>query len=293
MRAKLAYLVVLNYNDFDTTDAFLKRAVKLHEIDGIIVVDNCSTDESYTALKREYRKSVSILQTDRNNGYAAGNNYGIRYAISKFAASIIFVANPDTTISDEAIAEISSVFNDNPDAGVVSCKMQSNASYNAPLAWKLPTYWDCLKEAVPGSEKLFKVRNIYSDSYLSSDQPVKVDVLPGSFFAISAKAFNDVDGLDESTFLFYEENILACKIASKGYNSYLVPTCSYRHDHSVSIDKEYGRSLTKFRIAHESRKIYCCKYLGIGLIKQICLSLVFCLGLGAYCLVTLFSKSHR
>lgn len=36
-----------------------------------------------------------------------------------------------------------------------------------------------------------------------------VEVVQGSFFAITSKAFEQIDGLDENIFLYYEELILA------------------------------------------------------------------------------------
>lgn len=293
MRPESNYLVVLNYNDFETTDCFLSRAIRLHTVNGIIVVDNCSTDESFSRLKSKYGNNVVVLRTTSNGGYGAGNNFGIRYAISKFNADLIFVANPDTSFNDASILEIEAVFQDYPDAGIVSCRMESNATYNALPAWRLPSYCDCLKEALPGGDKVFKVRNSYKEEYLCNSSPVLVDVLPGSFFAISSKAFEAVGGFDESTFLYYEENILSYKLMSKGFRNYLVSTTHYQHYHSVSINKEYGQSLKKFKIAQDSRMVYCRTCLNIGLAKRLSLSLVFHLGLAMYRLFTMLKTRRK
>lgn len=71
-----------------------------------------------------------------------------------------------------------------------------------------------------------------------------VEVVQGSFFAITAKAFEQIDGLDENIFLYYEELILAKKLQMAGYKTGLLTGVTYLHNHSVSI----RRSMKNIRI---------------------------------------------
>ena len=51
--------VVLNYNDAVTTIDFVERIKIMDSIDLIVVIDNCSTDDSYIQLKMlESNKSM-------------------------------------------------------------------------------------------------------------------------------------------------------------------------------------------------------------------------------------------
>ncbi|MCR5405048.1 MAG: glycosyltransferase family 2 protein [Butyrivibrio sp.] len=45
-------LVVLNYNDSETVIEFLDKIKEYNTIDSIVVVDNCSTDDSYERIRR-------------------------------------------------------------------------------------------------------------------------------------------------------------------------------------------------------------------------------------------------
>lgn len=53
--------VVLNFNDSKTTIELLNRMKNMKSIDVIVVVDNCSTDDSFSVLKQYTSK--------KNTGY--------------------------------------------------------------------------------------------------------------------------------------------------------------------------------------------------------------------------------
>ena len=71
-----------------------------------------------------------------------------------------------------------------------------------------------------------------------------VEVVQGSFFAITSDVFEQINGLDENIFLYYEELILAKKLKKAGYKSGLLTNEKYIHNHSVSI----RRSMKNIRI---------------------------------------------
>ncbi len=88
-------LVVLNYNDSETTISFLNHIKKYGIIERIVVVDNCSTDDSFEELKKFEGGNIDVLQTDKNRGYAAGHNYGARFLCEKYSPEQIIISNPD------------------------------------------------------------------------------------------------------------------------------------------------------------------------------------------------------
>ena len=72
--------VIVNYNDAKTTIALLKQICDYKSLNHIIIVDNCSTDNSYASLKQFETNNIIVLQAEKNKGYGAGNNFGIKYA---------------------------------------------------------------------------------------------------------------------------------------------------------------------------------------------------------------------
>ena len=85
--------VVLNYNDAKTTVEFVQRVKNMDSIDLIVVIDNCSTDDSYIQLKILESNKVHVIKSEKNGGYGYGNNVGIDYLKDK--VDYIMIANPD------------------------------------------------------------------------------------------------------------------------------------------------------------------------------------------------------
>ena len=74
-------IVILNYNDYETTLKCLQPILDYKNIDYIIVVDNCSTNDSYDQLAKHRNDRWILLRSPSNGGYAKGNNIGINYLL--------------------------------------------------------------------------------------------------------------------------------------------------------------------------------------------------------------------
>lgn len=253
-------LVVLNYNDSETTVSFLNHIKNYGIIERIVVVDNCSTDDSFDKLKELENDKIDVIRTDENRGYAAGNNYGVGYLTKECNPEYIIISNPDVFFEESVVETMRGYLEKLPGAAAVACKMNCLSGINLPIAWKLPKLRDCLIQDSYIFKKVFGDPLEYKEDHLKSEISL-VDVLPGSMFMIKTEAFDKVGGFDEHTFLYYEENILAFKLQKEGYKNYLINNCSYDHMHSVSIDKNIASVKKRFEIAYKSREWYCKEYL--------------------------------
>ena len=72
-------IIVLNYKTPKETKSCVKSIINQTKDCEykIFVVDNMSPDKSYDILLKEFKnlKNVEMLQTGKNQGYSAGNNY--------------------------------------------------------------------------------------------------------------------------------------------------------------------------------------------------------------------------
>lgn len=283
-----AVLVVLNYNDSETTKAFLERVKNYKNLCGIVAVDNCSTDGSYEELCGCKSDLVHVIRTEANDGYAAGNNYGIRYALEQFAPDYVIVSNPDVEFEASVVDTLVKYAVKFPSLGMITCRMHCTSGIPSPVAWRLPGYWDCILENLILLKTILKkIKRSdrepleYSPEYLA-EGVCPVDCVPGSFFMISVEAYNAVGGFDEETFLYYEENIMSFKLKESSYVNYITCDASYIHRHSVSINKSLGSVKRKLEEACRSRKIYCRKYLKVNPGKMWWLKITFWIGLYDY-----------
>ena len=286
-------VIVLNYNDAETTLTFIEKTKLLPHIGKIVVVDNKSTDGSFELISAHRDEKVDVIQTKSNGGYAKGNNFGAFYAINRYFPEYLIIANPDVELSDDVIRKFEEVLNHKENAAAVTCRMKCLSGVDLLDAWKLPKFSDCILEQLLLLRKLIGNRTKYSRTYLLSSPIVKVDVVAGSLFAIKSDVFKCLEGFDESTFLYQEENLLAHKIKQKGFSSYLVTDEEYLHMHSISIDKNVKSIYKKLKMAYESRKVYCKTVLRVGIIRRIILSITFYIGTCNYLLAKAILKKLK
>ena len=80
---KVAF-VILHYNVPETTRQCVAsvRALKCRVIKKIVIVDNGSPDGSGRILAADYAKDpdITVILTEKNLGFAKGNNVGYQYA---------------------------------------------------------------------------------------------------------------------------------------------------------------------------------------------------------------------
>ena len=84
----------------------------------IIVVDDCSTDDSYNIVKKFAKKypKIKVVQTPKNTGNAAGaKNFGAKFAKTK----LIGFSDADSFPAKDAISKMVGFFN-NPNMGAVT-----------------------------------------------------------------------------------------------------------------------------------------------------------------------------
>ena len=202
----------------------------------------------------------------------------------------MFISNPDVEFDTEVINAILTFFESqeqkNIKTGVVTGNMVTTTQAKICPAWKLPAYSDCLWENLIILRKLLGIKGVYYDRNYFQQNESRVDVVSGAFFAVKAEAFLEVGMFDEGTFLYGEENILAFKLKSKGYISYVLNNHNFLHHHSVSISKSIKSTGRKLDLAYESRCLYLDKYLKGGKIKKIVHAVTYKVGKINYLLVS-------
>ena len=99
------FIIILNYNGYKDTISCVHSLLSFYGNDkdcNILVVDNASIDQSSQVIMDEFGDKIIFLQSDRNGGYAYGNNIGIRYAL-QHGAEYLCLLNNDTEFGCDAI----------------------------------------------------------------------------------------------------------------------------------------------------------------------------------------------
>ncbi len=274
--------VILNYNDPDTVEGLVSRIRSYACFQEIILVDNASTDESLCRLSSLADEKVKVLAAARNGGYGAGNNLGVAYATGralknrgkgtektgKERADYVLIANPDVVFSQTCVLHLAEFLSSNPGVGAVSAVMKDKTYPDLKNAWPQRGFWGELLSMGPVSRRLFGRFLEYPGEYFEGKQAVLAGALHGSMLMVRAEAFWKAGGYDEGIFLYQEEAVLALRMRRAGYESALLLTDHYLHEHSASIGKSVQSQMRRQRLREESVLYYMKRYLSVGFVGE-------------------------
>lgn len=255
--------VILNYNDAPTTISLVESIKDYDLLNYIVVVDNCSIDDSWEQLQTYKNDKVRVIRSPRNGGYGAGNNFGIRYASDILKADYSIIANPDVQFDEVCVEKFLRTLQDDSSVAVVSAK-QSNSP---DCAWKNCTILQYVLTTSLFFEVWLKIRS-YSKKYFKGKDSVPVFAVPGSLLMVDLKKMLKYGMYDEEFFLYYEEPILAQKFADAELKTVLRLDCSYVHNHHVSISKTYRRWSQQHAILLKSAELFLRKYKRANVIQM-------------------------
>ena len=247
--------IILNYKDAPTTISLVERIKDFALLNYIVVVDNCSTDNSWEQLQHYKSDKIHVIQSPRNGGYGSGNNYGLRYSSEILNADYSIVANPDVQFDEECVEKFLQTLQEDDSIAVVSAR-QSNSP---DCAWKNCSILQYILATSLLFEVWLKIRS-YPKNYFKGKDSVPVFAVPGSLLMVDLKKMLKYGVYDEEFFLYYEEPVLAHKFDDAGLKTVLRLDCSYQHNHHVSISKTYRRWSQQHAVLLKSADLFLRKY---------------------------------
>ena len=267
MKVVITFLI-LNYKSYDDTinavDGLLQQIGSEANNCRILVVDNCSPNESFSILKSHYSNFplIEIIQSPTNGGYAKGNNYGLYY-MSKYDSKYVCIMNNDVYFDIKQVWKLISIYESLSDIAIIS-PIQRNLEgkfVNAGWLERIPSFWDDLKNY------LFIRTPVksYSNNCIHNGL-MQVEMIPGAFFLINYSLFESLGFFDNRTFLFGEERLLAKKIKDSGLKNYIVLDEIYKHAHSKTIDSEASK-IQQAKYIFDSIIIYTKEYSSFPVLK--------------------------
>ncbi|MGV8978123.1 MAG: glycosyltransferase family 2 protein [Cellulomonas sp.] len=209
-------IVVVTWNSAEHIQDFL-RAVPdaMHDCGrwDVVVVDNASSDGT-AELARTAGVEVTVVQTGRNAGYAAGINAGIDAASD--SDGYLFL-NADVRLTPSCVAELWRAV-EHPGCGIVVPRLVDE---NRCLQWSLrrePRVSRTLGEALLGGRRAGRYRALgevvtNADEYAHDHT---VDWATGAACLVTADCVARVGRWDESFFLYSEETDYALRARDAG-----------------------------------------------------------------------------
>ncbi|MFA5076549.1 MAG: glycosyltransferase family 2 protein [Patescibacteria group bacterium] len=223
----------------------------------IIVIDNASTDDSIQMTKNRFSQ-VKIITNNINTGYAFANNQGIKISTGDF----ILLLNSDTEVLPNCLPTMISYMRVHPQAGLAGCKLLNIDQTLQPSVRRNPRLWDQMVI-------LTKLPNFFPNAikhYLYSDfdynHEAEVDQIMGAFMLIRRAVVNQIGGLDQNTFFWFDDVDYCQRTKNAGWQIIYTPIAQIIHLKGYTADKYLP--LTKQKMFVKSLLYYFKKQQGIG-----------------------------
>lgn len=250
---KRVLAVILNYNTYDLTLQLIRELRENIYIGmPIMVVDNCSTNQSSEILKNNADKLNYIFYANEvNAGYAAGNNIGIRYAIEN-GYDYTWILNNDLILRDTHILQkLVSSADIQKDIGCIGPKIYCPDGSVVFPYYERPSFWSMT----------FGIMRAKSRRKTHAESSGKVYCLFGCCMLLKNSVMEQINCMDESTFLYCEEDILSERMLKIGKYAYYCADTSITHNESSTVNKEHGKKSSKTKkIMMKSYDIYLSNY---------------------------------
>jgi len=214
-------IIIVNYKVKGLLDNCLKSIFSNSEnieLD-VIVVDNDSQDGSLEMIKTKYPQ-VIFIASEKNLGFAKANNLGFREA--KF--NYVLLLNPDMQILPYTLENMINWMDKNPQASVVGCHLIDQNRKTLHHIRRFPTLGDQLAITLKIPHILPFILNNYLQKDFDYSRASKVDSIRGAFFMLRRKVYEELNGLDERYFIWFEEVDFCQKVARSGGEVWYTPT---------------------------------------------------------------------
>ncbi len=210
----------------------------------IIVVDNDSFDGTLLSVQKRH-PDVTLIKNNRNVGFGKANNQVARNAKGDF----LFILNPDTIVQENTIETLVTYLINNLNVGIAGPKvLNSDGSLQLASKRSIPTVSVSLPKIL-GLSKLFpknKWAGKYNLTYLEENKIHKVEAISGSAMMIRKSSFEQLNGFDESFFMYGEDLDLCKRIVALCEEIHYVPTTQIIHYGGESVRSARFDSINAF-----------------------------------------------
>lgn len=247
----IVYVIIINYCHPEVTLQGVKSLRNSKNVNlKIVVVDNASPDDSLNILKKSLPEDgIILLSAKKNDGFSAGNNIGIKFAL-KHNADYIMLVNNDTVV-DPNMVQI----------------LLNNTTPNIVTAPKIYYYsqrdriWFAGGKYIPILGKYIHIGENKEDTYFDITES---DWLTGCCIMFSAETIKKVGLWDETYFMYMEDVDYSLRLKQHGIKLLMIPQAHLWHKVGISSGVQ-----SKLVIYYSNRnRLYLQKKYGINILTR-------------------------
>ena len=211
-------IITINYNGLEDTCALIET-IPFNENLEVIVVDNASKNHEAEAIEQRY-PFAKVIKSERNLGFAGGNNLGIQAAQGKY----LFLINNDTIFKEFNIQALIGRMEISPAIGIVCPKIRF-AWGNNPIQY---TGYTRLSRVSVRNHSI----GFNEEDHGQYDTAHPTPYAHGAAMMIRRDAIDKVGLMSECYFLYYEELDWSMMFTRAGYQIWYEPKCTIYHKES-------------------------------------------------------------
>ncbi len=220
-------IITLNYNQAAVTKEFLESSKGLlYRNFEILVCDMASGTNPATVFNPSDYPNTRLLLSDKNLGFAGGNNWGMRQALGEF----VFVVNNDTELTPDLIHRLLEPFS-----------LQKNIGVTCPKI-KYFDNKDIIQYAgfQPMNPYTGRTASIGDMEYDRGQYNISgpTNGAHGCAMMIKKSVIENTGMFPEKFFLYYEEWDWSARILKSGYIIWYASEATIFHKESMSVGKD-------------------------------------------------------
>jgi GT2 family glycosyltransferase len=182
----------------------------------VVVVDNGSGDGTVELVRAEFPE-VDLVAADRNLGFAAASNLGIR----RGDAPYVLALNPDTQVTDGALDRLLELMDERPDVGIAGCRLvREDGSFDHAAKRSFPTPLGAVAHFAGRERSQYRAPGVERGA---------VDAVNGAFMLIRRAALDEVGLFDEGYWMYMEDLDLCFRFQQAGWTTWYEPSVTVVH----------------------------------------------------------------
>jgi GT2 family glycosyltransferase len=229
--------ITLNWRQPEVTLKCIRAllAMEQPELD-ILVIDNGSGDDSVDKLKQS-GLPFELLSLEKNVGFAAGNNRGLRLALER-GYDFSLLINNDAVAAPDMLQKL--LAESSGDIGLLSPKIYFESDPQR--------IWFAGGRRDPRTLDVLDTGHGQFDG-LQFSASRDVDYLVGTCLLVNMAAVRVIGFLDERYFFYFEDLDWSLRFVEAGYRLRLVADAHLYHQVAVSTGGEYDTALRRYYLA--------------------------------------------
>lgn len=270
---KISFIIV-NYNGLEDSCELIE-SIYAHIPTSfgyeIILVDNGSKQDESLYVKEKF-PSVITVRSEKNLGFAGGNNHGIKYSSGDY----LFLINNDTLLFDDSILKLVDFMDNHSQAAAASPKIYFSGEPKV------------IQYAGFTSMSRITLRNrsigrgeVDNGSYDFEEQTFATH---GAAMVVRREVIDKIGYMPEIYFLYYEEIDWCMNMKRHGYELWYVPSSSIIHKESRTTGEDSPLKryyMTRNRLLFARRNmtkgaanLSICYQIFVANLKAVCFSMI-------------------